>query len=122
MGGTLATTNRRRSTRRSITVTEVTYFRCKEGRHDWETVEVADGQGEYRLRKPLRRGSFPWRRISRCPECGTVRHELLDWQGAVLSRQYRYPEDYRDPNGRKSKAELRVLFRKAWLVEPSPKE
>ena len=44
----------------------------------------------------LRQGAYKHRLVWRCRRCGTVRHDLLDWKGDVLSRQYVYPDGYKE--------------------------
>jgi len=35
-----------------------------------------------------------YERKRRCPQCTTVRVELVNIRGAIVSRHYEYPEDY----------------------------
>jgi hypothetical protein len=54
-----------------------------------------------------RRPAFGWLWSLRCDRCGTVRDDLVDHRGDLLSRGYRYPEGYRDAALNTSRAERR---------------
>jgi len=58
---------------------------CKRSRH-----HAMFTDSTYRLRQ----GAYRHRLVWRCARCGTVRHDLLDWAGNVMRRQYDYPEGY----------------------------
>lgn len=49
-----------------------------------------------------------------CPRCGTKRHDVRNWNGSLITRQYEYPDDYR-LSGQVSSEELwaEVLVRRS---------
>jgi len=59
------------------------FLHCRELGHNWQPHSA-----EYD------RASRTYDRIIRCRTCRTVRHQLLDSTGAVLSNGYRYPDGY----------------------------
>lgn len=59
---------------------------CKASRHHCMVVDAGHR---------VRQGAYRHRLVWRCSRCGTVRHDLLAWDGRVLQRQYDYPEGYR---------------------------
>lgn len=75
-------TNRRRPAR----ATAEEYLKCRTWGHSWDDFTPTE----------MRRPSFGWRYSLRCVRCGTERHDLIGRLGDVLSRQYIYPEAYKD--------------------------
>lgn len=43
----------------------------------------------------MRRPQFGFRVSNVCINCGTERHDLRNWRGQLLAREYRYPEGYK---------------------------
>lgn len=54
---------------------------CRDYRHAWQPHEGG-------------KNSRGWWRTLRCDRCETLRTEHLDSRGDVLTRRYRYPQDY----------------------------
>lgn len=79
----------------------VQYAECKTLGHAWDEYNPRDGGG----------GATRWRLTLRCSRCSTTRHDDLDARGEVVSRQYAYPDGYRDPVELKpSRAALRLML------------
>jgi hypothetical protein len=63
------------------------YLMCRRSvlGHPWEP--IVDNQ--------KRPADFGTRFTLLCPRCGTKRHDVRDWNGALITRQYEYPDDYK---------------------------
>ena len=57
---------------------------CRSQGHNWKRS----------TRKPKRRPSWGVRLSVECPNCGTVRHDIINTWGRVGARWYVYPEQY----------------------------
>jgi hypothetical protein len=63
----------------------VTHLECHGNRHDWDEVSVKKVQG------------FRIKIVSVCVQCGGSRQVMVDWPtGAVISRNYWLPKDYKN--------------------------
>lgn len=60
------------------------YVQCRTFGHSWDEFIPTN------MRKP----SFGFRFSLICATCGTERHDLLDTNGAVANRAYKYPDYY----------------------------
>ena len=80
------------------------YIRCRTYGHAW--YEFSPGQ----MARPL----FGFRLSLKCERCTTERHDLIDANGEVGSREYRYPDGYKDAfiDEKPTRAELRLMLRK----------
>lgn len=54
--------------------------------------------------------NFGVARILKCLRCPTQRHDIYNTRGMLLSRQYKYPDDYKLPKGE-------ALTREEWRAE-----
>lgn len=61
------------------------FLKCRTFGHAWEEY-VPVG-----MRKP----TFGFRYSLLCASCGTERHDLIDTNGGLVQREYRYPDGYR---------------------------
>ena len=63
------------------------YLMCRRSvlGHPWEPfTDKTKGPADFGTRFSLR-----------CPRCGTQRHDVRNWNGALVTRQYEYPDDYK---------------------------
>jgi hypothetical protein len=73
-------------TRQAIHDMEDAFLRCRAMRfHAFEEFHPA------RMRRP----EFGFRVSNVCITCGVERHDIFNWRGDRLQREYRYPEGYR---------------------------
>jgi len=64
------------------------YLMCRDLRHPWQPYDAhRDGK-----RRTITRTLV-------CPRCGTLRHDVLDFSGYVVSQRYEYPEGYQLKGG-----------------------
>ena len=67
--------------RRIVQAMDTAHVDCRDLTHAWEPYTAAKEGGGYK-------------RIVRCPRCGTRRIDLLTRAGGVRRRRYVYPENY----------------------------
>lgn len=75
------------------------FLTCREVGHAWDPGGFDD-----------RKGTFGIARILSCLRCPTQRHDIYGARGALISRQYKYPEGYQMPKGES-------LSRDEWRAE-----
>jgi hypothetical protein len=63
------------------------YVNCRRGAdgHTWDRLPFA------------KRTSFGQPRDYRCPECTTIKHQIIDANGNLAAQWYEYPDDFKLP-------------------------
>lgn len=79
--------------------TQLVHDQCHTFGHAWFEVD-----GDY---KPLFGTLF----ALKCERCGAIRNDIFDVHGELASRNYRYPDGYRE--GKVTRAEYRVRLMNA---------
>jgi hypothetical protein len=67
---------------------EPDYLLCRDLRHPWQPYDAKRDSKSKTIT-----------RVLVCPRCGTLRHDVMDYFGFVLSQRYTYPKGYKMPGG-----------------------
>lgn len=79
------------------------FLRCRTFGHAWSEFDPEGGVDWHRDH---------WRITLRCDHCRTERYDVLDWRGDVLTRNYWYPDGYKQA-GLPRRADFRMeLYRR----------
>lgn len=86
------------------------FIGCREVGHAWEP----GGFDE-------RPGTFGVARVLKCLRCPASRHDIYNYRGELLSRQYKYPDGYQIKGGGFTRTDFREeLFRREGIRHLKP--